>query len=169
MARHKRQAVEPLPTIWNCPDELWDNIVVPTLHELDPEPHTGRPRIDQRKALDGIIFQMRSGCQWDQLPARFGAKSTVHDWFQRWNKNNVMEKIMAMLIEECEDLSGVYWDWQSADGAMAKARFGGIMSVRTPRIAGKTAQNAVCSSMSTATFRAPCSSPGPSSRATRRP
>ena len=53
MARRKR-AVEPLPTIWNCPDELWDNIVVPTLHELDPEPHTGRPRIDQRKALDGI-------------------------------------------------------------------------------------------------------------------
>src|SRR5436305_14456095 len=71
MARRKR-AVEPLPTIWNCPDELWDNIVVPTLHELDPEPHTGRPRIDQRKALDGIIFQMRSGCQWNHLPKEFG-------------------------------------------------------------------------------------------------
>src|SRR6266446_3821094 len=56
----------------------------------------------------------------------------------------------ATLIEECEDLSGVYWDWQSADGAMAKARFGGIVSVRTPRIAGKTARNAACSSMSMA-------------------
>ena len=36
------------------------------------------------RALNGIIFRMRTGCQWEQLPRKFGPKSTVHDWFQRW-------------------------------------------------------------------------------------
>jgi putative transposase of IS4/5 family DUF4096 len=66
MARTKR-TVKPLPTIWNCPDDLWD-MIQPVLQELDP-PHKGhRQRIEPRPALDGIIYQMRSGCQWNQLP-----------------------------------------------------------------------------------------------------
>ena len=98
---------------------------------------------DWRKALNGIIFRMRTGCQWEFMPIRFGAKSTVHDWFQRWNKNGIMAQIMATLIAECEELGGVSWDWQSADGAMAKARFGGTKLAPIPPIAAKTAPNAV--------------------------
>ena len=71
MARRK-PAVEPLPTIWRTPDDLWNDFVVPLLHEHDPEPKTGRPRIDQRNALDGMIFVLRSGCQWNALPEQFG-------------------------------------------------------------------------------------------------
>jgi putative transposase len=138
MARHKR-AVEPLPTIWSVPDELWDNFIVPTLHALDPEPHTGRPRIDQRKALDGIIYQMRSGCQWNHLPKEFGDDASIHRTFQRWIARGVLEGIWAKLVETCDELGAVEWVWQSADAAMGKARFGGIMSDRTPRIVGKTA------------------------------
>ena len=44
---------------------------------------TGRRHANWRLILNGIIFRMRSGCQWDQLPRKFGPKSTVHDWFQR--------------------------------------------------------------------------------------
>jgi transposase len=140
MARRKR-AMEPLPTIWNCPDELWDNIVLPTLHELDPEPHTGRPRIDQRKALDGIIFQMRSGCQWNHLPKEFGDDASIHRTFQRWIALGVLERIWAKLVETCDELGAVDWIWQSADAALGKARFGGIVSEPIPRIERKTAPN----------------------------
>src|SRR2546430_8528983 len=140
MARRKR-AVEPLPTIWNCPDELWDNIVVPTLHELDPEPHTGRPRIDQRKALDGIIFQMRSGCQWNHLPKEFGDDASIHRTFQRWIERGVLERIWAKLVEDCDELGAVDWVWQSADAALGKARFGGIVLERIPRIERRMAAN----------------------------
>jgi len=149
MAKRKPKSVPTLGTIWEISDDLWE-CIRPILEKFWPKKATGRKVANWRQILNGIIFRMRSGCQWDQLPAKFGAKSTVHDWFQRWNQNGIMEKIMATLIEECEDLSGVYWDWQSADGAMAKARFGGIVSVRTPRIAGKTARNAACSLMSMA-------------------
>jgi putative transposase len=147
--KRKRKTVPTLDTIWEISDDLWERIR-PILEEFWPKKATGRKVANWRRALNGIVFRMRSGCQWDQLPAKFGAKSTVHDWFQRWNKNGVMEKIMATLIEECEDLSSVYWNWQSADGAMAKARFGGIASARIPQIAEKTARNAACSLTSTA-------------------
>lgn len=146
MARKRRKALK-LDTIWEVSDDLWERIL-PILLEFWPKQPTGRKVANWRQVLNGIIFRMRSGCQWDQLPRRFGPKSTVHDWFQRWNKGGVMAKLMAKLIAECAELRGVSWEWQSADGAMGKARFGGIEWVRTPRIAGKTAPNAACSSTS---------------------
>ena len=141
MARQKRK-VRPLPTIWEVSDELW-KIIQPILTQLDPPSWTGRDRIDQRAALNGIIYQMRSGCQWNRLPEKFGDDSSVHRTFQRWIRKGVLEAIWAKLVENCEELGGVDWQWHSADGAMGKARFGGTMSVQTPRIVGKMAPNAV--------------------------
>jgi len=59
MPRRKREA-GPLPTIWCVPDDLWAKIKA-ILDEHDPPKDTGRKRIDQRRALDGIIYRMRSG------------------------------------------------------------------------------------------------------------
>lgn len=139
--RKRRRKREPLGVIWEVPDALWEKIA-PILSEFWPKKATGRPVAEWRKMLNAIIFRMRSGCQWGQLPEKFGPKSTVHDWFQRWNKAGIMAKIMAALVEQCEEAGGVGWEWQSADGALAKARFGGIKSARIPRIEGKTAPSA---------------------------
>jgi putative transposase len=137
--RTKKKMV--LGVIWEIPDSLWERIE-PILAEFWPRKKTGRPAAKWRKMLNAIIFRMRTGCQWDQLPEKFGPKSTAHDWFQRWNQGGVMEKIMAVLVAECDEAEAVGWDWQSADGALAKARFGGIKSVPIPRIERKTAPNA---------------------------
>jgi putative transposase len=140
MARRKRE-VRPLPTIWEVNDELW-NIINPILEELDPPAPTGRPRTDLRAALNGIIYQMRSGCQWNHLPDQFGDDSSVHRTMQRWIARGVFERIWSVLIENCAELEGVNWEWQSVDAAHAKARWGGTRSAPTPQIAGKTARNA---------------------------
>jgi putative transposase len=140
MARRKK-TVEPLPTIWEVNDELW-SIIQTILNDLDPPAKTGRPRTGQREALNGIIYVMRSGCQWNQLPARFGDDSSVHRTMQRWIAKGVLQRLWALLVENCEDLGGVDWQWQSADGAMGKARFGGTRSAPTPRIAANPARNA---------------------------
>lgn len=141
MARTKRTS-KPLPTIWEVNDELWD-VINGILEELDPHAATGRPRTSPREALNGIIYQMRSGCQWNQLPKQFGDDSSVHRTMQRWISKGVFQRIWKTLVECCEELGAVDWQWQSADGAMGKARFGGIALAQTPRIVGKTAQNAV--------------------------
>jgi putative transposase len=122
---------KPLATIWEVPDELWRRIE-PILKEFWPRKSTGRPPAHFRRTLNGIIFRMRSGCQWDQLPAKYGPKSTVHGWFQRWAEGGVFEKIWAVLVAECDELGGVEWKWQAADGMLGKARFGGEKDRQEP-------------------------------------
>jgi len=141
MARTRRK-VKALPTIWKVSDELWAIFLI-ILKELDPPPKAiGRPRADPRRILNGIIYVMRSGCQWNHLPAEYGSDSTVHRTMQRWIQRGVLQQFWAVLIEDCQELAGVDWQWQSADAALGKARFGGTMSAQTPRIAGKMAQSA---------------------------
>src|SRR6476660_8296434 len=129
MAR-KKKAVEPLPTIWRVDDALWER-AEQVLAEFDPPAQFGPARIDQRKALDGVIYRMRSGVQWNQLPAEFGDDSSVHRTFQRWVQRGVIGRLWALLVRGCEERAGVDWQWQSFDCAMGKARHGGIKSDRT--------------------------------------
>ena len=63
-------------TILNIPDELWDEIrnILP---REKPSKTTGRPIVPFRKVLDGILYILRTGCQWKLLPAEYGSGSTV--------------------------------------------------------------------------------------------
>ena len=74
---------ETLETIWEVPDELWERIE-PIILEEDPPKARGRKRSDPRQMLNGIIFRLRSGCQWNRLPKELGDDSTIHRTFQRW-------------------------------------------------------------------------------------
>ena len=122
---------KPLLTIWDVPDDLRERIG-PVILELDPPKSKGRNRVDQRKMLEGIIFRLRSGCQWNHLPKELGDDSTIHRTFQRWVERWVLEAIWAVLIEECQELGGGNWEWQSADCSLGKARFGGAPLDETP-------------------------------------
>lgn len=148
MAR-KRKAAEPLPTIWRACDALWAK-VEQVLAELDPPANYGPDRIDQRAAFDGVIYRMRTGCQWNQLPGEFGDDSSVHRTFQRWVKRGVIARLWALLVSDCAELGGVDWHWQSFDCALGKARHGGIKSDRTQPIGRRTARNVACSPRPTA-------------------
>lgn len=142
MAR-KKKATEVLPTIWRVDDVLWADVEL-VLAELDPPARFGPERIDQRKALDGVIYRMRSGVQWNQLPREFGDDASVHRTFQRWVQRGVVRRLWALLVDACEELGGVDWQWQSFDCAMGKARHGGIKSDRTQPTGRRTARNAAC-------------------------
>ena len=132
---------KPLPTIWDVPDDLWERIE-PVILELDPPKSKGRNRVDQRKMLEGIIFRLRSGCQWNQLPKELGDDSTIHRTFQRWVGCGALEGIWAVLIEECQELGGVNWEWQSADCSMGKARLGATLDETPPTGAKPAARRA---------------------------
>src|SRR3954465_2837363 len=142
MARRKNRA-EPLPTIWRSDDALWEK-VEKVLEEFYPPARFGPEQIDQRKALDGVIYRMRSGVQWNHLPREFGDDASVHRTFQRWVARGVIGRIWAMLVEACGELGGVEWVWQSFDCAMGKARHGGIKSDRTQPTGRRTAPSAAC-------------------------
>jgi len=137
MPRRKR-APAPLPTIWQVSDDLWAQVEA-ILQSHDPPKRTGRKRIDQRSALNGIIYRMRSGVQWNQLPKEFGDDSSVHRTFQRWVELGIFERIWAALVTDCSELGGVDWQWQAADAALNKARLGGTLWDPTPQTAARTA------------------------------
>jgi len=105
---------------------------------INVRPRYMREFLDARAALDGIIFVLRTGCQWNVLPKPFGDDSSVPRTLQRWIAKGVLDRIWARLVELCEELGGVDFQWQSADAAMAKARFGGTRSGRIRRIVRKT-------------------------------
>lgn len=129
-----------MDTIWEVPDELWEQ-VEPVLLGLDPPKATGRKRADPRPILNGIVFRLRSGCQWNKLPRQFGDDSTIHRTFQRWVERGVLGRIWGVLVERCEELGGVEWDWQAADAALGKARWGGTRSVPIPRTGARQGAN----------------------------
>jgi putative transposase len=132
-----------LPTIWVLPDEVWAR-VEPILQRRYPVAKTGRPRTDLRRVLDGIIFRMRSGVQWNQLPREFGDDSTVHRWFQRFVSDGVFVEIWAALARECEALGDLDWEWQAADGMMGKARMGGEKRALIPLIEPSQGRRRAC-------------------------
>ncbi len=136
MVKHKRR----MATLWEVPDELWERIE-PLVLKADPAKQTGRKRVDRRRVLDGIIFRMRTGCQWNHIPRVYGSDRTIHRYFQHWSQSGLFEKIWVLLVEACDDLKAVQWDWQAADSAMGKARFGGAQSGPTPPIERKMGRN----------------------------
>ena len=112
---------------------MWNHLFLPLLAELDPPSKMGRPRADQRKCLDGMIYRARTGCQWNQLPKEFGSDSTVHRTVYRWDSKGVFDRLWALLIYHCEELQAVHWEWQAADGCLNKARFIGKKGVKAQR------------------------------------
>ena len=88
-------------------------------------PQGGRPPADKRRMVQGIFWMLDNGAKWKDLPPRFGAKSTVHRWFQRWVREGVFEAIMrdaGRLVEQ----QGQYKLYECfIDGTFSKARGGG--------------------------------------------
>lgn len=140
----KRRQVKAVDTIWEIPDPLWQEVLSPLLDEFYPPARTGRPRADLRRVLDGIIYQLRTGCQWNRLPPQYGSDSTAHRWFQRFVADGVFETVWAALVDACDELGGVYWQWQAADGVLGKARFGGTRSAGTRPTAASRAPSGAC-------------------------
>ena len=113
--------LKPLPTLWNAPDTLWE-LIEKVLAGYDPPNRLGRPRADARRCFDGIIFRLRTGCQWNHLPLEFGDRTTVYRAFVRWEQKGIFDILWAILLTKCDELQGVDWHWQSADGCLGKAR-----------------------------------------------
>jgi transposase len=120
---HRR--VKYLPTIRKIPDDLWNEIKI--LLPLEKANNTvGRPIIPFRKVVDGILYVLRTGCQWKMLPKEYGSGSTCHRRFQEWILSNVFQRLWNRLLQVYDDIKGIGWTWQSLpDSISVKAPLGG--------------------------------------------
>ncbi len=64
---------------------------------LPPKKRTRPPRWSKREILNAIFYQLKNGCNWQDLPKDFLPYSTVFWYYKQWRKEGVMEKIYATL------------------------------------------------------------------------
>jgi transposase len=111
------------PTLWEVDDALWAEIR-PALVVAKPRRKPGRPRSDDRRIFNGLVWLARTGSQWKELPTRYGPKSTAHDRLKEWVAHGCLAAAWALLLGWYDDGIGLQWEWQAADGCIVKAPLG---------------------------------------------
>ena len=100
-------------------DELWE-VIEPLLPEEPPKPNGGRPRIDDRAALIGILFVLKSGIPWgEMLPQEMGCGSGMTCWrrLKEWNEAGVWERLHRRLLDRLGEADQIDWERASLDSA----------------------------------------------------
>ena len=118
----------------DVPDDLWA-LLEPLLPSAPPRDALGRgrPRVANRRVMAGILFRLRTGCQWKALPYAYGSGSTCHLRFQSWVRAGAFDAIYRQLLNYYDNFVGIDWEWASLDGAMVKAPKGGRKRGKIPR------------------------------------
>ncbi len=113
---------------WTVSDALWEKIapLVPARRRVEGRQYqrkagAGRKPMDAWQIFSGIVYVLRTGCQWKALPREYGAASSIHKYFQDWQTAGFFVRIWQAGLAEYDGMQGIAWEWQSIDGAMGKA------------------------------------------------
>lgn len=121
------------PTV-DLTDEQWDFIA-----DLFPwEPPSalgGRPKTKPRECLNGILWVLRTGARWKDLPNRYPPKSTCWDHFRDWSESGIIDKALQRLQDLLEDQGELDLSETFADGTFASAKKGA--NRLAPRVVAK--------------------------------
>ncbi len=114
-------------------DGQWQR-VAPHLPEHPPSPKGGRPRADDRECLEGILWLLRTGARWQDIPVDLPSGSTCWRRLQEWATEDVLEQVQAVLIDELDELGKIDFEELLADATFIRAKKGARTSGK-PRLA----------------------------------
>jgi transposase len=109
------------------PDELWE-IIEPLLPPLPPaSPKGGRPPISHRQALTGILFVLKTGMAWEDVPEELGCGCGMTCWrrLRDWQADGTWQKIHAALLDKLDRADKLDWSKTAIDSSSVRAVFGG--------------------------------------------
>ena len=119
-------------------DEQWS--LISDLFPVPPrDPRGGRPRVDSRQCLEGILWVLRSGARWKDLPRSFPSYVTCWRRFAQWSVSGVWDQAWQRLIKQLDERGQINWNEGFADGTFAAAKKGAIALV--PPNAAKAASS----------------------------
>lgn len=124
-------------------DEQWDLIKDLFPHDA-PSVEGGRPRIDPRACLEGILWVLVTGARWKDLPSCFPSKSTCHLRFTEWTRAGIFQRAWQRLLRKMDSQQAINWNECFGDGTFSSAKKGANRLV--PRVAAR-APSSCCSSM----------------------
>jgi transposase len=109
-------------------DEQWA-LIADLFPSPAPDPRGGRPRADARHCLEGILWVLRSGARWKDLPRSFPSYVTCWRRFAEWSVNGVWDRAWERLVSQLSERGEVNWEEGFADGTFSAAKKGAIASV----------------------------------------
>ena len=98
------------------------------IKDLFPEPpkskHGGRPRVAPRPCFEGILWVLKTGARWQDLPERYPSPSTCWRRFEAWSRSGVWGKAWSRLLKKLDKLKQIDWEEAMGDGTFAPAKKG---------------------------------------------
>lgn len=144
-------------------DELWE-FIAPFLPPPNPRRfrYPGRKPLDDRQVLTGILFVLKTGIPWEDLPQEMGCGSGMTCWrrLRDWHEAGVWEDVHRALLARLRGAGQIDFSRAVVDSASVRAVLGGRKSAPTRRTAGRMGRNTTSSQTRTASRWRPFS-PGP--------
>ena len=119
--------------------QLTDNqwFLIEDLFDWHPPTRAGdRPPTPPRAVFEALLWMLRNGGPWKDLPKSFPSESTCLRRPREWAETGVLAQVWSQLIELSDELGWVDWEHLIADGTYCGARKGGIGSVSAGKARG---------------------------------
>lgn len=87
---------------------------------FSPPARTGRPPVDRRMVVNGILWILRTGSPWRDLPVEFGKWGTVYDLFTTWNRDGTLDEILHRLQAANVDVGEIDRERWCVDGTIVR-------------------------------------------------
>ena len=127
-------------------DALW-SIIEPILPPPKPRRfrHPGRKPVGNRQCLTGILFVLKTGIHWEDLPQEMGCGSGMTCWrrLRDWRRAGVWARLHATLLANLHEAGQIDWSRAVVDSASVRAVGGGKKRVPAPRIAANSAASII--------------------------
>jgi transposase len=88
----------------------------------------GRPRVENRRCFEGILWSLWTGAPWSELPRRYGSPSTCWRRLKQWEETGVLLKLWRVFLAQLNDQQKLRWDECFVDGSFVSAKKGGPKS-----------------------------------------
>jgi transposase len=115
------------------PDKLW-KLIEPLFPKHTPSPKGGRPRLEDRKALTGIIFVLKTGIPWEDLPQEMGCGCGMTCWrrLRDWFLDGTWQKIHTLLLSRLRSCKKIDFSRFLIDTSHVRAVGGGMQTGPSP-------------------------------------
>ncbi len=97
---------------------------------VQPKPSRGRPWRDARAVLNGILWILRTGAPWHDLPDRYPPYQTCHRRFQQWQRDGTLTRLLQALAEDLRDRGKLDLSETFIDASFSSAKKGALLSAR---------------------------------------
>src|SRR5512138_333880 len=101
--------------------------IAPLLPSERPDFKGGRPRVSNREVLEGILWILRTGARWQDLPEQYPSPSTCWRRLQKWEEEGVWLEIWRTFLATLDQRGQLDWSEAFADGSFAPAKKGGLV------------------------------------------